>query len=121
MPGVALLEQERRGAELGERLDHQHARQRWAARKVAGEEGLVVTKAPDTRRSLARDDRRHLGDKRKGGRCGMHECWIERSGERRRQHDPARQGGPARIGRNLPTASVLGPPVSRRRPRVQRW
>ena len=67
-PVEPLVQQHRRGAELGHRLDEQHARDGRAAREVALEERLVGAHVPAARGALARGDRGHLGEEQEGRR-----------------------------------------------------
>ena len=62
LAGVARLEQHRDGADLGERLDHQHAGQRRPAREVPGEERLVAGEVPAAGGRLAGHDLDELVD-----------------------------------------------------------
>ena len=61
----ALVAQHRERADLSDRLAHQHARQRGAAREVAGEEPLVAGQTASghvpTRRARSRGSRRRRG------------------------------------------------------------
>ena len=58
LAGEALVGEHGHGADLGDRLAHQHARQRRPAREVAGEEPLVAGEVPATGRRPARLERR---------------------------------------------------------------
>lgn len=54
------------GPELGQRLDHEHTRQRRHAWEMPGEEGLVTAQAPKSTTSLARDELGDLIDEQEG-------------------------------------------------------
>ena len=112
---IAVIEQHGDCAELGQRLDHEHTRGGWTARKVAGEELLGPAELPP---SLGRVTRHHRGDRRDEEKrravrqhvCGLrdlhHAEATDRHATRWRRppswpcaapSSPAAAGGPARL------------------------
>ena len=80
-PAKRVVGEHRDRADLGDRLAHQHARQRRPAREVAGEEPLVAGQPPAARRRHARFER-HAPRRRTGTAAG---AAAGRSGGQRRR------------------------------------
>jgi len=64
--GEPLVGKNGAGPELGQRLDHEHTRQRRHTREMPGEEGLVTAQAPKTTTPLARHELGDLVDEQEG-------------------------------------------------------
>jgi hypothetical protein len=62
LAGEPFIGEDRSGTDLGDRLAHQHTRQRRPSGEVTGEEELVTGQSPASRRGRAGHDRQHLVD-----------------------------------------------------------
>ena len=76
LAGEALIGQHGDGADLGDRLAHQHARQRRPAREVSGEEPLLTGEPPRSSRSGPRLQSDDLVDEQERWTMREHVGWL---------------------------------------------